>query len=60
METLYRIEELSTVGWSLVEDQYVSLTKDQTKQALETLIADGYNPNALRACLLYTSPSPRD
>jgi len=49
METLYRIEELSTVGWSLVEDRYVSLTKDQTKEVLETLIADGYNPNALRA-----------
>jgi hypothetical protein len=27
----------------------MNMTKDQTKEALELLIAEGYNPNSLRA-----------
>jgi len=49
METLYRIEELVTTGWELVNDEYVGMTKEQTTEALNQLIADGYNPNSLRA-----------
>jgi len=49
MEKLYRIEEFSTTGWSMVEDTDCKLTKDQAKQRLEDLMAEGYNPNRLRA-----------
>lgn len=49
MEKLYRVETLCTDGWSLVDEKYVRMTKDQTKQVLEGLIAEGYNPNTLRA-----------
>ena len=48
MEKLYRIEELDTVGWELVED-YKGLTREQAKEKLGLLIQDGYNPNRLRA-----------
>jgi hypothetical protein len=49
MTKLYRIEELCTTGWELVDENYVNMTKDQTQQVLNQLIADGYNPNSLRA-----------
>jgi hypothetical protein len=49
MEKLYRIEELCTSGWELVDEKYVNMTKEVTQQVLNELIADGYNPNALRA-----------
>jgi len=49
MTILYRIEELCTSGWTLIDEKYVQLTKDQTKETLSQLIADGYNPNSLRA-----------
>jgi hypothetical protein len=48
MNSLYRIEELGTDGWALVED-YKGLTKEVAKEKLDLLIADGYNPNRLRA-----------
>ena len=49
MEKLYRIEELCTSGWELIDPEKVKLTKDQCKVYLEDYIASGYNPNALRA-----------
>jgi hypothetical protein len=49
MEKLYRIEELCTSGWELVDEKYVNMTKEVTQQVLTQLIADGYNPNSLRA-----------
>ena len=49
METLYRIEELCTTGWELVDEKYVGMTKEQTSAALNDLIAEGFNPNSLRA-----------
>ena len=54
METLYRIEEICTTGWELVDEKYTNMTKEKTKEVLEQLIADGYNPNGLRAV-----PNPR-
>jgi len=33
----------------MVEDTDCKLTKDQAKQRLEDLMAEGYNPNRLRA-----------
>ena len=49
MERLYRIEELVTTGWELVDEKYTEMTKEQTTEALNQLIVDGYNPNTLRA-----------
>ncbi len=50
-ETLYRIEELTTSGWNVVEVWDVKLTKSQASQRLEQLLAEGYNPNRLRAVI---------
>jgi hypothetical protein len=49
MEKVYRIEELCTTGWELVDEKYVQMSKERTEQVLKSLIAEGYNPNALRA-----------
>jgi hypothetical protein len=48
-QTLYRIEELTTSGWELVDVDYVQLNREQATEQLNQLIADGYNPNRLRA-----------
>jgi hypothetical protein len=57
MERLYRIEELCTTGWELVDEKYVDMTKERTKEVLDQLIADGYNPNTLRAV---PNPQPQN
>lgn len=49
MTQLYRIEELCTSGWTLIEPYSQKLTKEQCKEQLEAYIAEGKNPNALRA-----------
>ena len=49
MEKLYRIEELCTDGWSVLDKKAVKLTKEQAKARLEDAIAEGLNPNLLRA-----------
>ena len=48
-ERLYRIEELCTTGWELVDEKYINMTKERTQEVLNQLIAEGYNPNSLRA-----------
>ena len=46
----YRIEELSTTGWSLIDERYQGLDKETTKEKLQWLIDyDERNPNRLRA-----------
>jgi len=45
----YRIEELCTSGWELVEEKYQRMTKEKTKEVLDILINEGYNPGRLRA-----------
>jgi len=48
-EPLYRIEELSTNGWHLVDDNCSGLTKEQAKEKLVILIEhEGLNPQRLR------------
>jgi ribulose bisphosphate carboxylase small subunit len=47
--SLYRIEELSTTGWNLIESHQIQLTREQCKNQLEFYISQGYNPNLLRA-----------
>ena len=49
MDKLYRIEELGTVGWTLLDEKAINLTKDQAKARLESALAEGLNPNRLRA-----------
>lgn len=51
MTQLYRIEELCTSGWELIEDTARQLTKEECTERLNTYIANGYNPNRLRAIL---------
>jgi len=48
-ETLYRIEEMFTSGWSLIDESASKLTKDQAKQKLDYYLSIGHNPNYLRA-----------
>tara|TARA_B100000902_G_scaffold337480_1_gene338408 strand:+ start:501 stop:674 length:174 start_codon:yes stop_codon:yes gene_type:complete len=49
-ERLYRIEELCTTGWVLLEEHgCTNLTKDQAKARLNDALAEGLNPNRLRA-----------
>lgn len=48
-ETLYRIEELATNGWTLVDSEHQDLTREQAKEKLGLLIENGCNPNHLRA-----------
>ena len=49
MDKLYRIEELCTDGWAVIGEDAVKLTRDQASKRLEDAIADGLNPNRLRA-----------
>lgn len=51
MTQLYRIEELFTGGWELIEPDAKQLTKEQCNQRLNDYLAQGYNPNYLRAVL---------
>tara|TARA_B100001029_G_scaffold128588_1_gene107597 strand:- start:40 stop:201 length:162 start_codon:yes stop_codon:yes gene_type:complete len=49
MTKFYRIEELCTDGWSVLDEKAIKLTKDQAKARLESALAEGLNPNRLRA-----------
>ena len=51
MEKLYRIEELTTEGWTLLDNQAVNLTKDQCDVKLNEFMAAGVNASRLRAVL---------
>ena len=49
-ERTYRIEELSTSGWTLVDERYQGMDKEKTKETLQWLIDyDEKNPSRLRA-----------
>lgn len=48
MENLYRIEELYTAGWALIDPSASKLTREQCDQRLQEYIERGYNPNDLR------------
>jgi hypothetical protein len=51
MTQLYRIEELFTNGWELIDESATKLTKEQCNQKLQHYLTQGYNPNCLRAVL---------
>lgn len=49
MTQLYRIEEFFTSGWELIDESATKLTKEECNQKLNEYLAQGYNPNYLRA-----------
>lgn len=49
MTQLYRIEELFTNGWELIDEDSTKLTKDQCNEKIRYLLEQGYNPKYLRA-----------
>ena len=49
MEKLWRIEELTTEEWTLLDDKAVKLTKDRCDVMLEQFLASGVNANRMRA-----------
>jgi hypothetical protein len=51
MNQLYRIEELFTNGWELIDESAQKLTKEQCDLRLRDCLNRGYNPNHLRAVI---------
>jgi hypothetical protein len=51
MEVLYRIEEFTTVGWELIDEKEVQLTRDVCAQHLQRYISEGMSPDRLRVSL---------
>ena len=50
MATKYwRVEQMTTMGWTLYSDTALKLSKDKAKLVLEGAIADGVKPSYLRA-----------
>jgi hypothetical protein len=49
MTQLYRIEELFTAGWELIDSAAQKLTKEQCDQKLNEYLNRGINPKYLRA-----------
>ena len=49
MTQLYKIEELYTAGWALIDETACKLTKERCDTLLQYYIGEGYNPNYLRA-----------
>ena len=48
MEALYRIEEFNTVGWELIDEKEVQLTKEVCAQHVQRYIGEGISPDRLR------------
>jgi len=48
MEHLYRIEELSTIGWTLIDADAIKLPRPTAAELLERYIELGHNPEYLR------------
>ena len=49
MSRKYRVEQMYSTGWSIVDKDAIKLSKDQAKKILENLMKEGVNPNELRA-----------
>lgn len=49
MTQLYKIEELYTAGWALIDPKASKLTKERCNELLQYYVGEGYNPNYLRA-----------
>ena len=51
MERLWRIVELTTEGWTLLDDKAVKLTKERCDVMLNEFMASGVNAMRMRAVL---------
>ena len=49
MSRKYRVEQYYTTGWSIVDRQSIKLSKDEARKWLEIKLAEGVNPDELRA-----------
>ena len=49
MRRKYRVEQKFTTGWGVVDERAIKLSKDEAKKVLENLLAEGVNPDDLRA-----------
>ena len=49
MSRKYRVEQKFTTGCGVVDERAIKLTKDEAKKVLENLMAEGVNPDDLRA-----------
>jgi hypothetical protein len=48
MEALYRIEEFTTVGWELIDEKEVQLTREVCSEHLQYYVSHGISPDRLR------------
>ena len=51
MEALYRIEEFTTVGWELISENEVQLTKEVCTQHLNNYVSQVMSPDNLRVVI---------
>ena len=49
MTQLYRIEEFTTTGWELINENDVKMTKEVCAQRLRYYTDEGVSPDRLRA-----------
>ena len=49
MSRKYRVEQKFTTGWDVVDERAIKLTKDEARKVLENLLAEGVNPDDIRA-----------
>ena len=47
-----RIEELTTEGWTLIDNKAVNLTKEQCNVMINEFIEKGQSPSAIKAVLV--------
>ena len=49
MSRKYRVEQKFTTGWGVVDERAIKSSNDEAKKVLENLLAEGVNPDDLRA-----------
>ena len=49
MSRKYRVEHQFTDGWNIVSKDAIKLCKDEARKWLEKMLAEGVNPDELRA-----------
>ncbi len=49
MSRKYRVEQNYTTGWEVVDREAIKLSKDEARKWLEIKLAEGVNPDELRA-----------
>ena len=49
MSRKYRVEQMYTTGWSIVDKSAIKLSKDEARKWLEHMMNEGVSPEDLRA-----------